>query len=113
MPYRTLKEIYAEKITVVSNPQVTLTLTADEWQLYSDSTLCSQGHANLETMWREPVAVALNDQIANAINTSPHRSEAFHRCICILERYRESGAADTEGREVLYDILELTYGTND
>jgi hypothetical protein len=36
MPYRTLEEIYAEKITVVSNPQVTLTLTADDWELYSD-----------------------------------------------------------------------------
>ena len=113
MPYRTLKEIYAEKITVVSNPQVTLTLTADDWELYSDSTLCSQGHANLETMWREPVAVALNDQIANAINTSQNRDEAYRRCVSILERYSDTGAADTEGREVLYDILELTYGTND
>jgi hypothetical protein len=105
MPYQTISDIYANKITVVSNPQVTLTLTADDWQLYDDDT---GRYAN-----RKNVAVALNDQVSNAINTSPHRSEAFHRCICILERYRESGAADTEGREVLYDILELTYGTND
>jgi hypothetical protein len=62
MPYRTLEEIYAEKITVVSNPQVTLTLTADDWELYNDDT----GRYAA----RENVAVALNERIANAINTS-------------------------------------------
>jgi PHD/YefM family antitoxin component YafN of YafNO toxin-antitoxin module len=110
MPYRTLTEIFADKVTVVNNPQVTLTLSADDWALYSDSDSYEDTrlYAN-----REIVAVALNDQISNAINTSPHRSEAFTRCICILERYRESGAADTEGREVLWDILNLTYGLSD
>ena len=38
MPYQTISDIYANKITVVSNPQVTLTLTADDWELYSDDT---------------------------------------------------------------------------
>jgi hypothetical protein len=110
MPYRTLTEIFADKVTVVNNPQVTLTLSADDWALYSDSD--SYENTRLYAN-REIVAVALNDQISNAINTSPHRSEAFTRCICILERYRESGAADTEGREVLWDIFNLTYGLSD
>ena len=110
MPYRTFDEIFEDKVTVVSTPQVTLTLSADDWELYSDSDSYEDTrlYAN-----REIVAVALNDQISNAINTSPHRSEAFTRCICILERYRESGAADTEGREVLWTIFKLTYGLSD
>jgi hypothetical protein len=107
MPYRTLTEIFADKVTVVNNPQVTLTLSADDWALYSDSD--SYENTRLYAN-RETVAGALNYQISNAINTSKHRSEAFHHCICILERYSESGAADTEGREVLWAILNLTYG---
>jgi hypothetical protein len=52
---------------------------------------------------RENVAVALNERIANAINTSQNRGEAYRRCVSILERYSDMGAADTEGRYVLYD----------
>jgi hypothetical protein len=103
--YQSLTNLYEDKITVVSNPQVTLTLNADLWGLYGDDT---GRYAN-----RETVAVALNDQISNAINTSKHRSEALHRCIFILERYSESGAADTEGRDVLYIILKLAYGISE
>ena len=107
MAYQTLADVYASKITVVTNPQVTLTLSADDWALYSDSD--SYENTRLYAN-RETVAGALNYQISNAINTSKHRSEAFTRCICILERYSESGAADTEGRDVLYIILKLAYG---
>ena len=105
MPYRTLEEIYAVKITVVSNPQVTLTLTADDWQLYDDDT----GRYAA----RENVAVALNERIANAINTSQNRGEAYRRCVSILERYSDMGAADTEGRYVLGTILKLAHGMSD
>ena len=105
MPYRTLKEIYAEKITVVSNPQVTLTLTADDCELYNDDT----GRYAA----RENVAVALNERIANAINTSQNRGEAYRRCVSILERYSDMGAADTEGRYVLGTILKLAHGMSD
>jgi thioredoxin-like negative regulator of GroEL len=104
MPYQTISDIYANKITVVSNPQVTLTLTADDWELYSDYDDTGRYAA------RENVAVALNERIANAINTSQNRDEAYRRCVSILERYSDTGAADTEGREVLYDIFELAYG---
>ena len=108
MPYRTLKEIYAEKITVVSNPQVTLTLTADDWELYSDDSDDTGRYAA-----RENVAVALNERIANAINTSQNRGEAYRRCVSILERYSDMGAADTEGRYVLGTILKLAHGMSD
>lgn len=107
MPYQTISDIYAEKITVVSNPQVTLRLTADDWELYSDYDDTGR-YAN-----RENVAVALNEQIANAINTSQNRGEAYRRCVSILERYSDSGAADTEGRYVLGTILKLAHGISD
>jgi hypothetical protein len=103
--YQSLTNLYEDKITVVSNPQVALSLTADDWGLYDDDT---GRYAN-----REAVAVALNDQISNAINASKHRSEALHYCTFILERYSESGAADTWGRDVLYIILKLAYGISE
>jgi hypothetical protein len=107
MPYRTLSEIYAEKITVVHNPQVTLSLTADDWELYGDYDSTGR-YAN-----RENVAVALNEQIAYAINTSKNQGEAYRRCLSILERYSDAGANDTESRYVLGTILKLAHGIND
>ena len=107
MAYQTLADIYASKITVVTNPQVTLSLTADDWELYGDYDDTGR-YAN-----RENVAVALNDQISNAINTSKNRTEAYGRCSSILDRYSDSGASDTEGRYVLDTILKLAYGISD
>ena len=104
MPYRTLAEIFADKIVVVQNPKVKLTLSADDWELlgrYNDTGRFAN---------RENVAVALNDQISEAINTSANMEEAFKRCSSILTRHSDYGAADTEGREMLETIFELTYG---
>jgi hypothetical protein len=102
MPYRTLEEIYAEKITVTHNPQVKLTLDADDWALYDD----------FDNHNRINVAVALNDRISNAINTSASRDEAFKRCLSILSLYSDGGAYDTEGRDTLYVVFNLVYGKN-
>lgn len=104
MPYRTLAEIFADKITVVHNPKVKLTLSADDWGLFYDEDMGPQASN------RDNVAVALNDQVSEAINTSATVEEAFKRCSSILTRHSDYGAADTEGRDMLETIFEMTYG---
>lgn len=93
-----------EKIKVVNKPSVTLSLSADDWSLYDDYDGTGR-YAN-----RDNVAVALNEYIAEAINTSKDRTEALRRCMSILDKYSESGCADTEGRYMLEDIFKATYG---
>lgn len=92
------------KIKVDRKPVVTLGLNADDWALYGDhdGTGC---HAN-----RESVAVALNDYISDAINTSDDRTHALKRCRSILDKHSDSGADDTEGREVLSMIFTAAFG---
>lgn len=93
-----------QKITVVNQPKISLKLTADDWELYSDYDDTGR-YAN-----RENVACALNDFISEAINTSEDMKRAFNRCLSILQKYSDSGANDTEGRSVLNFIFQQAYG---
>jgi hypothetical protein len=102
--YRSTAEIIGEKISVVNRPSVKLSLSADDWALYDDYDDTGR-YAN-----RENVAVALNDYISDAINTSDDKAHALKRCMSILDKYSDSGANDTEGREVLSMIFTAAFG---
>ena len=100
MPYRTEAQIYEDlgKIEVVSNPQVRLFLTADDWQLYEGT-----GYEG-----RDRVAEVLNCDIATIINdTEVHKGR---RCANVLDQWSHYGAADTEGHEMLSTIFSAVFG---
>ena len=100
MPYRTEAQIYEDlgKIEVISNPQVKLSLTADDWQLY-DGT----GYEG-----RDRVAEALNCDIAKVINDTD--GQKMDRCANVLGKWSHYGAADTEGYDMLDTILNAVFG---
>jgi hypothetical protein len=103
--FRSLVELAGDKISVVNKPSVKLSLSADDWALYGGYDDAPEEYAN-----RDNVAVALNDYIAEAINTSQSRSEAVRRCLSILDKYSDSGCDDTEGRVMLEIIITAAYG---
>jgi hypothetical protein len=94
-----MKGIYVKR-----NPVIKLSLTADDWQLYSgDDCSC-----------RDSVAVGLNRGIEDILNTSDNfysRIEKIKKCNALLGTYSTYGAADTEGYAVLDTILCEFYGT--
>ena len=100
MPYRTEAQIYEDlgKIEVISNPQVRLSLTADDWQLY-DGT----GYEG-----RDRVAEALNRGIVEVINDTEGRKP--DRCYNVLHKWSHYGAADTEGYDMLDTIFSTVFG---
>jgi hypothetical protein len=95
--YRTFEQIFSDRIQVKHNPQVKLTLTADDWQLYG----CER---------RDIAARTMNQQIADAIHCAGSRSRAYMECQRILKRWEEFGAADTEGWAMLDYIFCTVYG---
>ena len=100
MPYRTEAQIYEDlgKIEVISNPQVRLFLTADDWQLYEGT-----GYEG-----RDRVAEVLNCDIAKVINDTD--GQKMDRCSNVLGQWSHYGAADTEGYDMLDTILNATFG---
>ena len=92
--------VEASKIQVVNNPKVSLSLTADDWQLY--------GYRG-----REIAAENLNRRIESAINSAlePHENK-FRRCTEALDRWSHYGAADTEGYDMLRIIFYSVFGEN-
>lgn len=98
--YRTHEQIFADRIQVKLNPQVKLTLTADDWQLYD-----GEGYER-----RDVAARIMNQHIADAIHCAGSRSRAYMECQRILQRWDEFGAADSEGRHMLDFIFRTVYG---
>ena len=90
--------VEASKIQVVNNPKVSLSLTADDWQLY--------GYRG-----REIAAENLNRRIESAINSAlePHENK-FRRCTEALDNWSHYGAADTEGYDMLRTIFSTVFG---
>lgn len=88
--------IINSKVLVVR--QVSLSLEASDWELYSsmDGT--------------KAIAESLNKQVAIAINESPNRKTAFKLSLEVLEHHKKYGAADSEGIAVLRKILDLVFG---
>lgn len=77
--------------------KVSLSLTAEEWQLYTDKPRV------------KTVARSINNEIASCINTHPSRSEARFFARKVLNEYSEFGANDSEPWGVLEDILMEVY----
>ena len=100
MPYRTEAQIYEDlgKIEVISNPQVRLFLTADDWQLYDGTGYEGRGR----------VAEVLNCDIAKVINDT--EGDKFRRCTNVLSQWSHYGAADTEGYDMLDTIFSTVFG---
>lgn len=103
--YQSLVQLAADKITVTNKPVVSLSLSADDWALYG-----GYDDAPAKYSGRDNLAVALNEWISQAINTSENRSEAMRRCLSILDKHSDMGCDDTEGRTMLEIIMTAAYG---
>jgi hypothetical protein len=94
-----MKGVYVKR-----NPTIKLSLTADDWQLYSGD----------DYPYRDSVTVSLNRGIEDILNTSSNfysRVEKIKKCNALLGTYSNYGAADSEGYAVLDTILCEFYGT--
>jgi len=82
----------------------TLSLTADDWALYrydNDGALMTE---NRDAAAREINRVA-EEALNNADLTFSDTRDAIE---AVLDKYWELGAADTEGRAVMYELLLLS-----
>lgn len=80
---------------------IAITHSADEWSLYE-----GQGYED-----REHIAVQINIGVAQAINTHyDNRSAAAIAANNVLAKYDTFGAADTEGRWKLQQIINEFFG---
>ena len=74
---------------------ITVHATADDWQLY-------------DLPGREDAAIALNQRFEELVNKGAKRSEV--RNGMRLSDYANLGAADTEVRYFVEDLLDRTFG---
>ena len=86
------------KIEFLAGPNVRLSYTADDWQLY-------------KLDGREDVAAQLNKEIARRAAKSPTVKEFSTNNI--LEPFSKWGACDSEGWHMLEAILAKIYKTED
>ena len=78
--------------------KITLQLTADQWELYTDSMACGQA------------ARLINFRVAKAINDNPHNpSKARTQAMVELKKFTEYGACDKEPLNVLDYIINRYY----
>jgi hypothetical protein len=75
--------------------RITVHATADDWQLY-------------DLPGREDAAIALNQRFEELVNKGATRSEVRNR-MCLRD-YANLGAADTEVRYFVEDLLDRTFG---
>ncbi|HKE21709.1 MAG TPA: hypothetical protein VKB88_04915 [Bryobacteraceae bacterium] len=74
---------------------ITVHATADDWQLY-------------DLPGRDDAATALNQRFEELVNKGTTRTKV--RNGMRLSDYASLGAADTEGRYVVEDLLDRTFG---
>jgi hypothetical protein len=74
--------------------QIEPTLTADDWQLYTNSKNC------------DAAAIELNNQLAAAFNAGCPRPDVEAFVVQAMKKNKEFGAYDTEPCAVLADILD-------
>jgi hypothetical protein len=88
-------------ITVTYNPQIKLTLTADDWQLYGGE----------DYPLRDMVARNLNANIQQVLN-DPDCNDREKKQVCwnYLRMYDNYGASDTEGMAMLDTIFYEFFG---
>jgi hypothetical protein len=81
---------------VTITKHITLNLTAEDWDLYT----CMD---NIEY-----VAKDLNTHVSDIFNSNDAPT-AFTKASAVLEEYSEFGAADSEPRQVLYELHDLFF----
>ena len=94
-------------MTHVHNRRVyTLSLTADDWALYS-----YDNDGVLMTEKRDTAAREINRVAEEALNSADLTITGAKAAIEeVLKKYWELGANDTEGRTVMYGLLALKAG---
>ena len=80
--------------------KVTVNLTADQWQLFTVSMNCTQA------------AKALNRAASEGLSL-PTASEAFAHWEITSDRWANYGAADSEPRWVMRDLIAQVFGEED
>lgn len=73
--------------------------TAEQWSLYTAS------HKEECVL----AARALNDALEYAVNHGSNRWTTFKQVSLVMQQHSNVGAADTEPREFLYDVLDQIF----
>ena len=89
-----------DKMTIKRVVEVTIMLSAEDWELYND-----ENGADL-------AAFELNRHLEFCVKTSQDKEEVRRRMDTYMSNpvYRKYGASDTEPRAVLDNILDNIYG---
>lgn len=95
---------------VVTRRVLTLEASANEWQLYGyypeDKKQLYQSEGE-----RELIASMLNTAAVNIANSAATRAEFEERLEAFAyQKYRKYGAADTEGRDMIWRLANEIYG---
>ncbi len=106
--YASYEQVLSSRVKVKYKPQVTLLLTADDWQLYSGKGTSMDYDIN-----RDTVAMLINENVAEAIAKADSRAEAYRGASRYLRMFDDYGAADTEGWAMLDYIFNAAYGERD
>lgn len=85
-------------MTLTITRTATVNLTANEWQLYSESMNCTRA------------AAALNAAAAEAINRSTTAAEAMKCFYPAMNKWADYGAADSEPYYVASDLFTRAFG---
>jgi hypothetical protein len=80
---------------------IELSLTAEDWDLYSTKE-------NVEG-----VANVLNQNLQHVVNSGVGCTDAIRHMCKVMDQYAKYGAADTEPMRVLDDLINLIYGDSD
>ena len=106
--YASYDQVLSSRVKVKYNPQVTLRLTADDWQLYSGKGTSMDYNIN-----RDTVAKLINDYVAEAIAKADSRAEAYKAASRYLRMFDDYGTADSEGWQMLDYIFHTVYGESE
>ena len=92
------------KIDFLRGPAVSISASADDWQLYNAETLEQEQD-------RDFVADALNRGIEDLVARAPSRKEINLKALgSLLHLYGAWGSADSEAYQRVEDILDKVYG---
>ena len=107
--YRTFEQIFSDRIQVKHNPQVTLRLTADDWQLYSGKGTSMDYDIN-----RDTVAKLINDYVARLLQRQiagpRHTKRQADTFACSMTTVRQTVKA---GRCWTISFIQYTGRVND
>lgn len=91
------------KITFNSGPSITISASADDWELYL-------GESEEQEQERDFVADQINWQVEDIVRKNTEPLKAYLEADKVLVSFKRWGAADTEPRGYLQDIIEKAYG---